>query len=209
MSGVALNKRKRKSNEKVLGIFGSMSGLGSIASAHNVCHTLCLTAVALLSIFGIAASSNILMFLEEYNILFWSMGVFFLAVSLILLYLKPRCMPEKLITANAGLLSIGFPFFPQLAIFFWTTGGILVSGAAFFYAKENMNFNLPKSAALALVAALAIAALYAISPSTSALAIEGFGSLTQDKCAPQAGYTEQEWNEHMSHHPDAYAECLK
>jgi len=30
-----------------------------------------------------------------------------------------------------------------------------------------------------------------------------------DICTPQPGYSEQEWREHMSHHPDMYAECLK
>lgn len=31
----------------------------------------------------------------------------------------------------------------------------------------------------------------------------------EDKCFPPAGYTEQEWREHMSHHPDLYKECLE
>ncbi len=30
-----------------------------------------------------------------------------------------------------------------------------------------------------------------------------------DKCAVPPGYTEAEWQQHMSHHPDMYAECLK
>ena len=29
-----------------------------------------------------------------------------------------------------------------------------------------------------------------------------------DICATPAGYTDQEWKEHMSHHPDRYAQCL-
>ncbi|GEM_PF-1587264 len=31
---------------------------------------------------------------------------------------------------------------------------------------------------------------------------------SSDKCATPAGYTDQSWREHMSHHPDRYAECL-
>lgn len=27
-------------------------------------------------------------------------------------------------------------------------------------------------------------------------------------CATPAGYTEQQWKEHMSHHPERYAACL-
>jgi hypothetical protein len=28
-------------------------------------------------------------------------------------------------------------------------------------------------------------------------------------CLTPQGYTDQQWKEHMSHHPDRYAECLK
>ncbi len=28
-------------------------------------------------------------------------------------------------------------------------------------------------------------------------------------CETPAGYTDEQWREHMSHHPDQYAECLK
>jgi hypothetical protein len=30
-----------------------------------------------------------------------------------------------------------------------------------------------------------------------------------DKCATPSGYTDESWGEHMSHHPDRYAECLE
>ena len=29
-----------------------------------------------------------------------------------------------------------------------------------------------------------------------------------DKCATPAGYSDQDWKEHMGHHPDLYKECL-
>lgn len=29
-----------------------------------------------------------------------------------------------------------------------------------------------------------------------------------DKCKTPEGYADQEWKEHMSHHPDRYKECL-
>ncbi len=29
-----------------------------------------------------------------------------------------------------------------------------------------------------------------------------------DLCKAPEGYTQQEWEEHMSHHPDGYKECL-
>lgn len=30
-----------------------------------------------------------------------------------------------------------------------------------------------------------------------------------DACKPQPGYTIEEWLQHMSHHPDIYAKCIK
>lgn len=30
-----------------------------------------------------------------------------------------------------------------------------------------------------------------------------------DICATPEGYTDEAWREHMSHHPDIYAECFK
>ena len=30
----------------------------------------------------------------------------------------------------------------------------------------------------------------------------------EDKCVTPPGYNEQEWKEHMSHHPDRYKGCL-
>jgi hypothetical protein len=29
-----------------------------------------------------------------------------------------------------------------------------------------------------------------------------------DKCATPAGYTDEQWREHMGHHSDQYKECL-
>ncbi len=31
----------------------------------------------------------------------------------------------------------------------------------------------------------------------------------EDICKTPSGYTDQQWTEHMSHHPDRYEECLK
>lgn len=32
--------------------------------------------------------------------------------------------------------------------------------------------------------------------------------IDSDKCKPPAGYNEEDWREHMSHHPNIYKECL-
>ncbi len=114
------------------GAAAGAAGAGSVASAHNVCHLLCVAAVSLLSVFGISASSGALMFLEDYNLLLWSMGLGFLALSLGLYAWRPGCISTNLIVANAGLLLAGAPL--GASPLFWATapaGGALVAFAAF------------------------------------------------------------------------------
>ena len=39
-------------------------------------------------------------------------------------------------------------------------------------------------------------------------AIKDSGKPASEKCTKEPGYTEQEWKEHMGHHPNIYRECL-
>ncbi|MEX0920091.1 MAG: hypothetical protein WDZ69_00740 [Candidatus Pacearchaeota archaeon] len=39
-------------------------------------------------------------------------------------------------------------------------------------------------------------------------AVRDSGKSGDDLCNPGPGYTEEEWREHMSHHPNIYSECL-
>lgn len=130
-------KNRFKKKAKITGVFGTVSGTGSIISAHNVCHALCLAVVAFLSVFGVIVSSDILMFLENYNLFFWSMGIFFLALGLMLLLKYPNCMSRKMILANSGLLIIGVPYLPSLNLLFWIVGSIIVSASIGWYIKDK------------------------------------------------------------------------
>ncbi len=119
-----MKKQKHKKDGKgVFAIAGSVSGAGSIISAHNVCHSICLAVVALLSVFGIIVSSDVLMWLQDYNLFFWSMGISFLGISLVLYYKKPCCISKKMILFNTGLIIVGFPFLAAINLVFWVFGG--------------------------------------------------------------------------------------
>ncbi len=123
-------KRKNKNTGRISSIATGTSGAASVISAHNVCHAICLGAVALLSVFGIAISSSALMFLQDYNLVFWSMGLFFLLVSAIL-YIRLGCISKQTMTANAGIIIAGVPFFPAEQLAFWLAGGsvfLIVAG---------------------------------------------------------------------------------
>jgi len=214
-----MNRKDFKS--KVVGVSGSVSGAGSVISAHNVCHALCLGVVAVLSVFGIVVASDVLMFLENFALTFWSMGLFFLAISLLLLYKYGKCISQKLILANAGLLTIGVPF-PSLqaySLVFYTFGGFIVATSFGWYLRDKgfllSRKGLSKNIFLYVMIVIAISILaysiYGVYTSyfganyQNALKAEN----TSNPCATPQGYTEQEWKEHMSHHPDRYKDCLK
>lgn len=130
---------ENKTQGKGVQLAGSVSGAGSIISAHNICHYLCLGVVALLSVFGIIVSSDILMWLENYNLLFWSMGLVFFFVGLFLFYRKPCCISEKTLLFNAGLLSIGFPFFRDISLIFQAIGILASLSATVWFLAEKFG----------------------------------------------------------------------
>src|SRR3990167_8309259 len=117
----SMRKKKKKDNKpgRAGSIATGTTGAASIISAHNVCHAVCLGVVAVLSVFGIAVSSTALMFLQDYNMLFWTMGILFLLLSLVMYAKFGKCISTRLIIFNAGLVVAGTPFIPALQLVFW------------------------------------------------------------------------------------------
>lgn len=137
-------RKKNTGKGKIGNIATGASGAGSIISAHNVCHSICLGVVALLSVFSISVSSTALMFLSDYNLLFWSMGLFFLIVT-VALYVKLGCVSKKAMTANAGIIIAGVPFFPSAQLGFWIVGGAIFLITLGRYIKERYSSTRKKT----------------------------------------------------------------
>src|SRR3989344_3200079 len=131
------NATKKRGN--VVGAAAGASGAGSVISAHNVCHAICLAVVSLLSVFGIIVSSDILMWLQDYNMLFWGMGLAFLFISLALLVRYKNCISRELIIFNTGLLIAGVPFMGDYDKIAWIIGGIIAASAIYLYAKKRLR----------------------------------------------------------------------
>lgn len=125
---------KKKKQKNVFAFLGTASGGGAVASAHNVCHGICVGLASLLAMFGIIISDTALMFLQDYNIYFWLMGMFFLLFSIVLLIRKMH-VSVRMMIFNAGLLVAANPFSQSLVT---TVIGILVSGGIFLvFIKEK------------------------------------------------------------------------
>lgn len=66
---------------------------------------------------------------------------------------------------------------------------------------------------LAVVAIIALNVYAFTKPGKVEKTVENFASAKAaenptDKCATPDGYTDEQWKEHMGHHPDIYGECL-
>ena len=112
-------KKQIQSKGRIVSAANTGSAAGSIASAHNVCHALCLGAVALLSVFGIVVASDALMWLEVFNWPFWLMGISFLLISLALYSRYGPCISWRMMIVNAGLLVVAIPFAQNLGYLSW------------------------------------------------------------------------------------------
>ncbi len=126
--------------EKLVGSAGAVSGVTSALGGYQVCHNLCLSVIALLSILGITVSGMPLMFLTKVAIPFWIAAVAMLGV-LVFMKIKMKCVSGKLLMFNSGLIIAGVPFAPlnQYPAVLWGIGGILIAAAIVLYIKGKLN----------------------------------------------------------------------
>lgn len=131
-------KPRKKQKEGKIASIGATTFTTLGITAHNFCHYLCLGVIALLSIAGISVIGMPLMFLENYAIYFWAMGLIFLTASFYLLYTKPLCISKNAILANSGLLIIAVPIkVGSLNYGLWAGGGLLVGVSVYVYLKTK------------------------------------------------------------------------
>ena len=126
--------------EKFASLAGSISGFTSFLGSYQVCHNLCLSVVALLSILGIAVVGMPLLFLTRVAIYFWSAAVIMLLITL-WLSIKYKSISNKIIILNTGFIIAGIPFqsLQKYSILFWSLGGALVLLTIIMYINERVS----------------------------------------------------------------------
>jgi len=114
--------------EKVINAGSMISGSASILGSYQLCHSLCLSAIALLSIIGITVTGMPLLFLTKVAVPFWIAGFSLLVLMIVLAQYNILHFSNKLMLANLGLLTAGVPFerLAQFQKFFWIAGILLV-----------------------------------------------------------------------------------
>lgn len=124
--------------EKITSITSGTSGTLSLLGGYNVCHNICLAAIAGLALIGISVQGMPFAFLQDFSIPLWSLGVGLLGVTGFL-YVKKKCVSKNLLAANSGLLIAAIPFreFEFMQMSFWIIGFGLVGVAVYNYVDSK------------------------------------------------------------------------
>lgn len=130
--------------ERLLGTGGCVSGATSVLGSWQVCHNLCLGAIALLSILGITITGMPFLFLQNYAIPFWLIAVALLITTLILHLRGMKCISDKLLLLNSGLIIAGIPFrsLEGFSTSFYLIGGFLIVFSISLFIKDKINTKL-------------------------------------------------------------------
>ena len=125
--------------ERIVGAAGSISGVASILGSWQLCHSICLGLITLLSLIGISVVGMPLLFLTKIAVQIWLFAVALLAITAVL-YIKKKCISLKMIIFNIGVIIAGVPFKPlQGTIFVWVIGGLIASIAIVLFIKDKMK----------------------------------------------------------------------
>ncbi len=158
-----ITQKNKIYKERYLNTFSSLSGFMSFLGGWQVCHSLCLGIIALLSLIGITAVGMPLLFLTEYAVYFWIIAVLLLIPTLIifeqthcvfkiksshklykedLIYHKNRkCMSTKIILLNIGIVIASIPFasLKNYQIAFWLIGGIIIFWSFWLFLRPKIT----------------------------------------------------------------------
>src|SRR3989344_1338803 len=70
--------------EKYINYFSSLSGVSGVFSSYQVCHSICLGVIALLSLIGITLVGFPLLFLQKWALPLWSIALIIFGLSVII-----------------------------------------------------------------------------------------------------------------------------
>src|SRR3989338_9788569 len=131
-----------KTKEKVSTWSSIVSSFISFLGGYQVCHSVCLAIIALLSLIGITIVGMPLLFLQTVAIPFWIAAVLLFAITLAF-YFKKKCISKNLLMLNSGIIIAGIPFkaLQSYLAIFWIIGGTLFVLSLLFYIKGKFQKN--------------------------------------------------------------------
>ena len=120
-------------------LVSSASGTAGFLGGWQVCHTVCLGIISLLSLLGITIMGMPLFFLTKVAVPFWITAVVLFGVTLGF-YFRMKCISKNLLLLNAGIIVAGVPFAaikPVLPLF-WIVGGTMVVVSVLLMVKKSL-----------------------------------------------------------------------
>jgi len=127
----------KKIKEKIISATGSVAGFASILGSWQVCHNVCLGIIAVLAVLGITVVGMPLAFLTKIAVPMW-IAAFVLLIITFWLYFTKKCISQRLIMFNSGIIIAGIPI-SQFSVFFWIVGGSLAATGAGLYIKDKVK----------------------------------------------------------------------
>ena len=130
-----------KAKDKIISSVSSISGISGVFSSYNMCHSICIGAISLLSIIGITVAGMPLLFLQSIALPLWIFASVLFIITLALYFSHKKGVSKNLLMANFGMLAIGTPFVQETdyKIYFWIAGGIIVAAAIILVMKGRVK----------------------------------------------------------------------
>ncbi len=124
--------------EKLVGRFGSVSGIAAFLGSYQVCHTVCMWLISLLALLGIAVVGMPLLFLQKIAVPVWTFAVLLFLLSLYF-YIVKKCISGTLLLFNGGVLLAGVPFasVQNYNLYFWIAGGVIVFVSIVLFVRDK------------------------------------------------------------------------
>ena len=134
-------KVAKRPKTKFFSFFSGISGSLSFLGGWQVCHNLCLGIIAALSLIGITIVGMPLLFLQQYNVYFWSVAVLLLIPTLAMYWKSRKRMSSNLLLFNIGIIIAAVPFIElqDYMVFFWITGGALIFHSSLTLVKGHFK----------------------------------------------------------------------
>lgn len=96
--------------EKYVSYVSSLSGASGIFSSYQVCHSICLGVIALLSVIGITLTGLPFLFLQRLALPLWTIALALFAISLFFYIKHKHHTLKNLLIFNFGAIIVGIPF---------------------------------------------------------------------------------------------------
>ena len=137
---------KNHKKEKYLNYFSSFTGFSGIFSSYQVCHSICLGTIALLSLIGITLTGLPFLFLQKWALPLWIFALFLFAISLFIYIKHKHHKIKNLLIFNSGAIIVGIPFenLAFLRNYFLVIGFSIVIFSLYLIIKKRLEVKYEK-----------------------------------------------------------------